>query len=351
VDAHHPDADGHGTRRAALGLGVVVALVAVAGLTISMLQPRTAAVRSVPPGSTSAFEGPLTGLDFSVADDLATRQVVLFGGIDSADTTWLWDGDGGWSAANPRASPPGRSGAAAAYDPLTQDVMLYGGSLASGKSADDTWAWDGTTWFQVKSDASRPPPGAGALMAWDTATLEMVLVTDAESGTGAETWIWNVSHWTRQTGGDLSISVSGDVMAYDPTGQALLLVTPNLDNGYSLALQWSGSSWRLLDSDGPDLEGMAADPRRNVLIACGTATYSAPSTVQASCWEWATTSWRQLDEAVIAPDSRQVIIEVEVDDVEDSRVLMFGWLTRAIPGQPQPLHIWWWDDGVWALLA
>jgi hypothetical protein len=235
---------------------------------------------------------------------------------------------------------------------MSQLVMLFGGSLASGKSADDTWAWDGTTWLQLKSDATRPPPGAGALMAWDNATLQMVLVTEAEKGTGAETWTWNVSGWTRQPHGDLSVSVSGAVMADEPTGEALLLATPvSPDNGIGLTLQWTGSTWRLLDSDGPELEGMAADPQRNVLTACGTATYSAATTVQASCWEWATASWRRLDEAAAPPDSRQVIIEMEVDDVDDARLLMFGWLNRAIPGQPQPLHIWWWDDGGWTLLA
>ena len=189
-------------------------------------------------------------------------------------------------------------------------------------------------------------------MAWDSATQEMVLVTEAETGTGAETWTWNGNGWTRETLGGLSVSVAGDVMAYDPTGRALLLVTPaSPDNRNSLALTWTGSTWRLLDNNGPALEGMAVDPQLNVLIACGTATYSETSAVQASCWEWATSRWLQLDQAVPPPDSRQVMIEKEVEDVDHARVLMFGWLTRAIPGRPQPLHIWSWHGGVWTLLA
>jgi len=347
VEAENPNANPHSSRRAGLGLVAVAGLVAVVGLAVALAHHPTTSV--APPG----FTGPVVGLGFSVAYDAAADQVVVFGGLNSADTTWLWN-DARWTRASPRNSPQGRSGAATAYDPMTQMVMLFGGSLAPGKSANDTWAWDGTTWLQLNSDGTRPPAGQGAAMAWDSATDEMVLVTDAETGTGTETWTWtwNGNGWTRQTRGDLSVSVFGDVMAYDPVGRALLLVSPvSPDNGNSLALSWNGSMWRPLASDGPELEGMAVDPQLKALVACGTATYSEASAVQASCWEWTTTSWLQLHQAVPLPDSRQVMIEMEVEDVNHARVLMFGWLIRAIPGSPQPLHIWWWHGGVWKLLA
>jgi hypothetical protein len=354
VEAHDLPADRHGARRAALRLGAVAGLVAVAGLSIALLQHPKAAETpptSNPPGLTAGFTGPLTGLGFSVADDVASHQVVLFGGLDSAATTWLWDG-ARWRVADPRSSPPGRSGAAAAYDPATRTVMLFGGSVGPGMSANDTWAWNGTNWRPLNSDGARPPAGTGAQMAWDSTTSQMVLVTDAEVGTGAETWTWDGVRWERQTQGDLSVNVFGDVLAYDPDSHSLLLVSPiSADSEKSLTLTWNGARWRLLATDAPPIEGMALDPLARVLIGCGNATYSEETNVQSSCWEWTGSAWTEIQQAVPPPDSRQVVIEVEVSDVDHDRILMFGWLISAIPGQPQPLHIWWLDDGSWTQLA
>ena len=63
---------------------------------------------------------------YSVADDLATRQVVVFGGIADNQATWLWSGSR-WSLAQPATSPSGRIEAAAAYDPALHLVLLFGG--------------------------------------------------------------------------------------------------------------------------------------------------------------------------------------------------------------------------------
>ena len=223
LDANTPTPD---RRRAALGLVAVVVLVAAGGLAISLAQPHG----KVPAPSrtpVTAFTGPVVGLGFSVAYDVLTQQVVVFGGLGSEGRTWLLKGRD-WTLATPGTSPAGRSGAAAAYDPESHTVMLFGGSLAPGRSANDTWAWDGTTWHELDRGVHRPPAGQGAQMAWDNAPGGggMVLVTDAETGSGAETWTWNGTDWTRAVLGDLTVDVSGDVMAYDPTTQTLVLVTP-----------------------------------------------------------------------------------------------------------------------------
>jgi hypothetical protein len=40
-------------------------------------------------------------------------------------------------------------------------------------------------------------------------------------------------------------------------------------------------------------------------------------------------------------------VEAEVTDVDNERLLMFAWLIRAIPGQAQPLHVWFWNGLEW----
>ncbi|MGA7987394.1 MAG: hypothetical protein WCB51_03230 [Candidatus Dormiibacterota bacterium] len=347
MDANSPTPD---RRRAALGLVAVVVVVAAGGLVISLAQPHS---RVATPTPVTAFTGPVVGLGFSVAYDLLTRQVVVFGGLDSESRTWLLKGRD-WTLATPGTSPAGRSGATAAYDPESQTVMLFGGSLASGTSANDTWSWDGTTWHELDSGLHGPPAGQGAQMAWDDAPGEgvMVLVTDAETGTGGETWTWNGTDWTRAVLGDLTVNLFGDVMAYDPTTQTLALVTPvSPDDEASLLMSWDGVRWRLLTTNGPPIRGMAVNPQIHTLLACEIAAYSTSLDAQDSCWEWTGFRWVELRAAAPPDDSRQLMIEDEVADPITARILMFGWLTRAIPGRPQPLHVWSWDGEVWRLLA
>jgi hypothetical protein len=346
-------------RRAALGLVAVAAVVAVAGVAFSLL-PHTksvAPVATIAPTLPPISPDPVAGLGFSVAADPATNQVVLFGGLNSGDVTWLLF-DQTWGRADPHTSPPDRSGAVAAYDPVSKLVMLFGGTLTAGKAVDDTWGWTGGNWQRLDGGANGPPSGQGAQMAWDVATDEMMLVTDGETTNTAETWTWADSpdgsggHWLRDPKGDLGMNVFGDVMAYDPTSQTVLLVTPvTPDSEESVALLWDGLSWDVVTSHGPDIGAMAYYVPDRSLFACGLSTYSESVEVQSDCWEWTGSRWLQSAEFVPSPSSRQIIIEAEVSDTNNSRLIMLGWLVRAIPGQPQPLHVWSWDGEQWLQVA
>ena len=140
---------------------------------------------------------PRSGALFSVADDLDTHEVVLFGGVDDWDNTWVWNGDH-WTQLHPAVSPPGRYGASAAYDPQTKMVMLFGGRTEAGTPVHDTWGWDGGVWQDLDSGAGGPDPGEGSDMAWDAALTEMVLTTSSGViGQSGQTWVWAGTHWAR----------------------------------------------------------------------------------------------------------------------------------------------------------
>src|ERR1019366_1954551 len=115
-------------------------------------------------------------------------------------------GIGGRSPAH-RSPRPGRFAAAAAFDPLTGVVMLYGGRLGPGQVVDDTWAWDGRTWRQLDGGTGTPPLGEGSVMAWDDVAGQMVLVSNQPAPYGG-TWAWNGSRWMRQAHGDLPSGTS-----------------------------------------------------------------------------------------------------------------------------------------------
>jgi hypothetical protein len=366
VGAEGTNANHHRSRWApAVGLGAIAVLVAGVGLAIAAAQhPRSPLIP--PPSPTASATpfplptppaaGPVTGLDPSVADDPATHRVVLFGGVDSNNKTWLWDGRH-WTSTIPPSSPPNRTGAASAYDPATRTVMLFGGSAPTLGQAvqlfNDTWAWTGSTWRRLNSGGVHGPPiGDGAQMAWDDTRHRMILVTYAGTLTTTETWIWNGSSWRQQPNGNLAAIVFGAVMAYDPASHALVLVSPMIgDNSHSATYRWNGSSWRALVTDGPPVDGFAVDPMGDDLEACGSSSYSKAFAVQASCWQWTGINWVPGQLSLPSAATLSVTIDAEVDDVDRAQLLLIGWLVPPVENEAQPLYVWAWDGFTWMLLA
>jgi hypothetical protein len=52
-----------------------------------------------------------------------------------------------WSQQYPATSPPPRSYSTMAYDPASKQVVLFGG-LDGSAYLGDTWTWNGSTWSQ-----------------------------------------------------------------------------------------------------------------------------------------------------------------------------------------------------------
>ncbi|HXJ64408.1 MAG TPA: hypothetical protein VNN79_11690, partial [Actinomycetota bacterium] len=105
--------------------------------------------------------------------DPVTQQVVLFGGSSAAPNsgtnlgdTWTWNGSD-WTEEHPDHSPPARYVAAMAFDPSRGTVVLFGGSQGVHKFLGDTWEWAGSDWTEL-SPAASPPSHAWGAMAFDS---------------------------------------------------------------------------------------------------------------------------------------------------------------------------------------
>src|SRR5262245_60908339 len=77
-------------------------------------------------------------------------------------------------------SPPTRSGAASAFDPVSGKIVLFGGYqiTPSGGTVylNDTWTFDGSTWTKMKtSSKGTPSVRTSATMAYDAVTQEVVM--------------------------------------------------------------------------------------------------------------------------------------------------------------------------------
>lgn len=116
--------------------------------------PATAAVHALP-GQTVTDPGPAGRVWDSWADDPATGQVVLFGGVqayrtsgpdDVIGSTWTWDGTT-WTELQPAANAGRRAYGSLTYDPALQRLVMFGGSNDT-RDLTSLWEWNGTTWQQ-----------------------------------------------------------------------------------------------------------------------------------------------------------------------------------------------------------
>jgi hypothetical protein len=338
----------------AMLLGLVT-VAAIFGVVLSVFQRPAVKPQSAPSGApaplptfgtspTPVAHGPVSAFGFSVADDPPIHRVLLFGGVGSDGETWLWDGSR-WSRAAPHRSPPGRFQAAAAYDPDTRMVMLFGGRLAAGQIVDDTWGWSGSTWRQLDNGADSRPPGEGALMAWDAATREMVLVTTSSGATGGETWVWTGTRWSRRTGGVSPPTPIAAEMAFDPASDALLFVSallPPMGVG-TTTWRFDGRGWHSLPATPPAATaGLALDPMSGRLLLCSDATADA----SAQLWRWSGGGW------MVVPQSALSIHEgIEVTDNDRGQFLMLGFDAPPAQTGPQPVLVWEWSGRDWHVLT
>jgi hypothetical protein len=78
-----------------------------------------------------------------------------------------------WTEKVSSTTPPARQPPAMAYSPQHRQMILFGGSGASGLLA-DTWTWDGRSWTQ-QFPAASPAAGSGSGMAYDAGGQQILL--------------------------------------------------------------------------------------------------------------------------------------------------------------------------------
>jgi hypothetical protein len=102
------------------------------------------------------------------------NQVVLFGGLADVNpnNTWTYDGTN-WTMQNLSTQPQLVYGGSAAFDLNLNAVILFGGG-SGGVDQNSTWAWTGSRWEQLFPLHS-PTPREGAGMAYDEVLGHVIL--------------------------------------------------------------------------------------------------------------------------------------------------------------------------------
>ena len=316
------------------------ALTAVCVTSVALVASASAARAASPPSPTwtRALAGvPTFRTDASMAYDPGTDQLVLFGGqqgIGSFSTTWTLNGTI-WSKLMSKTSPPGLAASSMAYDSATGQLVLFGG-IRQTVVFSTTWDWSGTTWTKLSPMVS-PPARAGASMAYDPATHQLVLfgggrpplfTTTFGSST---TWDWSGSTWTKLSPMVSPPALTGAPLAYDPaTRQLVLFDGPT-------TWTWSGTTWtKLSPKASPPARteaSMAYDPATRQLVLFGGASGTH---VFATTWTWNGTTWTKLSPMVSPPALTGA--PLAYDPATRQLVLFDGPTT------------WYWNGTIWKLL-
>jgi hypothetical protein len=216
------------------------------------------------------------------------------------------------------AVPAPRYDAAMAYDPATNQLVLFGG-LGENGPLEDTWLWNGTSWSQAhpSTGPTTPVPFGGSAMTYDEARRALVLITTGPSGhPELETWRWDGSTWTELHPAHSPSAPDGDpTMAYDPASrQIVLLAGTGPVGGGGVAdfgptetetWTWDGTDWTGHGASAvPPAAGgqaLAADPATGQLLRVGTGGYQDFAVTSAETWAWTGASWHELSPATLAP--------------------------------------------------
>jgi hypothetical protein len=142
-----------------------------------------------------------------MAWDPPTQEMLLYGpalGGTGADFSY-WSGNGGWAGSYPTSSyggPPCAFNATATYDPVSQKVVFFGGSTAGCTSRPSpvlsyTYAWTGSvSWSNLTSSLTVTPPGR-EWATFATTAFGAVLMggdtapTNPSTGALNDTWLFH----------------------------------------------------------------------------------------------------------------------------------------------------------------
>jgi hypothetical protein len=194
-----------------------------------------------------------------MAYDEARQAAVLFGGFDNwnltyFDDTWIFNGID-WVEQHPQNAPSPRSNAKMVYDPIRNITYLFGGLFSIDKWDEifgDMWAWDGVDWQQL-FPSTLPPVRLDAQMVFDPVHQNILLFGGGSYAAPLnDTWIWDSGTWTELHPAhhpSYFFYVSG--MTYDEGRQQVVLFGSDFsDNAeHRQTWVWDGQDWEELQTN------------------------------------------------------------------------------------------------------
>ncbi|MCH2143437.1 MAG: hypothetical protein MK077_10645 [Phycisphaerales bacterium] len=186
--------------------------------------------------------------------------------IANPSDTWEWDGTS-WTQVDSGASRGGTG--AFVYDPVGQRCLYFGGYFNN-----QLWSWDGEEWLLLSD--SPVPQRVYPAMAFDAHRNRLVVHGGYDSGSilYEDTWEWDpeTGVWTETPSSPIGPLYAHRMVFDESRGQCVL------HGGYYFTNQgdswaWNGSAWSEITSTGPAryVFAMAYDRRsQQILLSGGT---------------------------------------------------------------------------------
>jgi hypothetical protein len=211
--------------------------------------------------------------------------VVLFGGKGPALKNDIWELSGGvWKQVTPAGTGPTvRWGAFMAYDPLRERTVVFGGLAAGSVRMDDLYEYDGASWYgpylPTVRPAGRTSYGSSATFAGGnalaSAARNRVVIFGGETAsqiTADDCWAWDGTSWTPICTTCTQTARTGAALGFDPATGRLVLV-----NGWTGTEEIAGTFENLGQAwiqttplpDKNDHSSLAFDTKRNRFVLVG----------------------------------------------------------------------------------
>ncbi len=269
----------------------------------------------------------------AVAFSSQLGMLVLFGGTSTScpgggsrylGDTWVYFG-GHWRNASPSSgpSPSARAWAGLADDPATSEVVLFGGIGPAG-ALNDTWTFNGSAWSN-RTGAIAPSPRADPSLAYSGSLGAVVLfggeIRGAPGVPGNDTWTFVQGTWSNHStaGAVAPTGVSGASLAYNPIDGQMVLFGGLAANGTALNSTWGlgSTGWSeratALSPVGRTDAGLAFDPYLEEMVLFGGCPTPGCTPAFSDTWLLNATGWSEVPFAPTSHPSSVPAMEVVAD--------------------------------------
>lgn len=298
----------------------------------------------------------------AAAYDPVRDQLILFGGdareyVDSAigwqyrGETWSFDGDE-WTRRSD-VGPSPRQSARMAWDPIREVIVLFGGvpdgrGWSGSEKGNDTWEWDGSSWTGRSADVLPSVIDESALATFQNAVVMVGRTNTGTSSCTLETRTWNGSGWTL-----LAPDNPPACFTDDPYAPPLLVADQGRDRlvlwarGSSVVYEWNGDDWGPVNLTQPFPSTMS---ERDCAAgyAAGKVTFVCATGTELETWTYDGAEF-DLVETASGPTFR-TRSTVAVDTSRDRLILVGGMLGNN-SSDPLTSDTWAYDDSGWTRLA
>ena len=189
--------------------------------------------------------------------DSARARSVIFGGFDGlsrSNQTWSltladtphWD-----SLASVNPAPPGRAGHCAIYDPVRDQLVVFGGSPEGGAGLNETWTRSlasPETWTQLSPAGQLPSPRLYSSAIYDPLRDRMLIFGGGLSGYFNDVWALSLGGTPRWDSlavapGSIPSPRQGHAAIYDPLRDRMIVFGGLFASTVTWQFSFSNAAW------------------------------------------------------------------------------------------------------------